>query len=205
MTEIIDLEKPEVPKVQKGFIVAEIILLAFSSIGFLFKFAHLPGATIFLVLGLGSYAILMFPVGLVYKGWTFKVINFFSTFLIIGCLFGLMMWPGNQFSSLIGIMGLVIIIPILIFSQKKDASFFNNHKVPLFRVALFAGLALMLKFMHPKTFYGTFVSDDPIEIELYYATIQNPSDSEAKEDYIRYRKSKSTSFNSPDSTDVPKP
>lgn len=205
MTEIIDLEKPEATKVQKGFIIAEIILLTFSSIGFLFKFAHLPGATIFLVLGLGSYSILMFPVGLAYKGLAFKVINFFCTFLIVGCLFGLMMWPGNKFSSLIGLTSLVIIIPILIFSQKKEPSFFNNHKVLIFRVAIFAGLALMLRFIHPKTFYSTFVSDDPIEIELYNATIQKPNDSEAKEDYIRYRKSKRTSFNSPDSTDVPKP
>lgn len=203
--DIIDLEKQkeQSPKIQQGFSFAEIPFLGFGVIGILFKLLHWPGATFFLMLGLGLFAILLFPVGLFYKFWQMKAINFLQSTVCIGILFKLMTWPEFQTFLLAGSLCSAGVIILFIFLNVQKKGFIKHNKLITFRILSLSILSLLMSLMGARAYYRTFVQDDPIGATLYEKAADEPESKEAYDAYQSYRKSMNSPYYS-DSTNVAK-
>lgn len=203
--DIIDLEKPENPKyeIQNGFLIAEIIFFVFAVMGFLFKIMHWPGGSFFLIIGLGFFSTLLFPIGLFYKFWQIKLINLFVSIVSIGILFKFMAWPGSKIFLLIGLISTLGILVFLYLLNIKHKGFTKQNKFISFRIISLTLLCWLLNFMTAQTYYRTFINNDPIGATLYEKAYDEPSNKDAQKAYQSYRKSLNSPY-SIDSTNVSK-
>ncbi|HTF80436.1 MAG TPA: hypothetical protein VL947_01880 [Cytophagales bacterium] len=202
MSELLDVEEKKLPeiKVQTSFIVIEIILLVTAFIGTLFKIMHWPGATFLLIIGISFYCIMMFPIGLFYRNWQLKVLNFMINLVALGILWKLMSWPGFKLYNSIGIIAAIIALVLLVVVYRTHSPVIKENKFIVVRTLLLTTFCILLGSLGGKNYYRSFVENDPIGMELYEKMNDNPNDAQARKAYIKYRSSRYKQFNTPDST-----
>lgn len=145
--------------IHKNYYVMKKIMLgsgAFSvamlTLGIFFKFMHLPGAAVCILLGIVSLSFIFLPLMFTLKAKeqqskNDKIITAIGTFagilISLGILFKIMHWPGANVmcSVALGIM-LVVFLPVYFFSGVRNPQTKVNTIVS--SVLLFAGCALIL-------------------------------------------------------------
>lgn len=118
---------------KKIIYISGIVIIVFILLGALFKLMHWPGASILLILGLGSFSFWFLPAALLnnyrkanMKHWKWVYIVTFITFFIdtMGALFKIQHWPGAGWLLITGItLPFILFLPFFIYRASKEKAF----------------------------------------------------------------------------------
>ncbi|MGE0635898.1 MAG: hypothetical protein AB7G44_10135 [Bacteroidia bacterium] len=123
MSEII-LDAGEKSPVQNISNNTEKAVIGIALVGTLFKLQHWPGASILLVVGLSSLAMLYFPLGFYFltnksEKIVATVSGMFLSFVPLGIMFKVQHWPGASAMLTIAMITVPLVYLALFFMRKK--------------------------------------------------------------------------------------
>jgi hypothetical protein len=161
-----------------GIRKVEKVLVVFVIIGILFKILHLPGGYPFIILGVGSLSIVYFLSGVINKSSTPKwlekiftdenqnnllvpnlVFGYVFSVGLIGILFKVMRYPGNEPMLNVAVIGLAIAF-IVSYFQLKDK--FMEKVSPYFtRIFIIGGLVAVFYLIPNASIIDFYYGDYP--------------------------------------------
>jgi hypothetical protein len=174
-------------------------------IGLLFKFLHLPGGSMFFILGATLLCLFYYPFGLAYlQGISIQsifkkaayqnttlVISLLALFgglalamLLIGIQFKLQFWPGAHVNLMAGIVFIALLLLLSFLLLKSDNR--QNLKRLYIRGSILLAVAIMLRLTPTPAIVDIIYSDRPCYRDTLKEVMVHPENEDAQEKLMQY-------------------
>jgi hypothetical protein len=166
-------------------------------IGLIFKFSHLPGGNMLIVISMGAMAMLYFPLAFYFfsdkniktQNLALSIISglLLST-VPLALLFKLLYWPGATVYSYTSVIGSIIsIITVLALRKGSADNLKNYYKNMLTRTSILTAVSLIFLFiLTTKTLVFLQYGQDPELARLKYQHFTNPDNQQYADELETY-------------------
>jgi hypothetical protein len=165
-------------------------------VGLVFKFMHIPGFSILLIISLMGLGILYFPSAIYFfSDKTIKkqnialsvVSGFFLSIIPIGILFKIFYWPGGQLYMIVGSIAAPILLVVTYYLKTKASEDLRNYyKNMITRIMVLTFFAILFCVVSTTTLVNIQYRDNPEEARVKSQYFSNPKNGENRLQYEKY-------------------